>query len=149
MLDLSRVVSGPLCGRLLADLGAEVTKVEPPEGDVTRTARPFVDEVSPYFAQMNAGKRAITVDLKHPAGVEVVERLAARSDVLLENFRPGVLDRLGLGPGALRERYPRLIVCSVTAGGRAGRGASARRTRRWCTRRPGSWRWRRGYATAG
>jgi CoA:oxalate CoA-transferase len=120
VLDLSRVVSGPLCGRLLADLGADVTKVEPPEGDVTRTARPFVDGVSPYFAQMNAGKRAITVDLKQTAGVEVVERLAARSDVLLENFRPGVLDRLGLGPGALRERYPRLIVCSVTGWGQAG-----------------------------
>jgi crotonobetainyl-CoA:carnitine CoA-transferase CaiB-like acyl-CoA transferase len=120
VLDLSRVVSGPLCGRLLADLGAEVTKVEPPEGDVTRTARPFIDGVSPYFAQMNAGKRAITVDLKQPAGVRVVERLAARSDVLLENFRPGVLDRLGLGPTELRKRYPRLIVCSVTGWGQTG-----------------------------
>ncbi len=120
VLDLSRVVSGPLCGRLLADLGADVIKVEPPEGDVTRTARPFVDGVSPYFAQMNAGKRAITVDLKNPAGVDVVDRLAARSDVLLENFRPGVLDRLGLGTGPLRERYPRLIVCSVTGWGQSG-----------------------------
>jgi crotonobetainyl-CoA:carnitine CoA-transferase CaiB-like acyl-CoA transferase len=120
VLDLSRVVSGPMCGRMLADLGADVTKVEPPEGDVTRTARPFVDGVSPYFAQMNAGKRAITVDLKNPAGVDIVERLAARSDVLLENFRPGVLDRLGLGTGALRERYPRLVVCSVTGWGQTG-----------------------------
>ncbi len=120
VLDLSRVVSGPLCGRMLSDLGADVIKVEPPEGDVTRTARPFVDGVSPYFAQMNAGKRAITVDLKNPAGVDIVDKLAARSDVLLENFRPGVLDRLGLGAGPLRERYPRLIVCSVTGWGQRG-----------------------------
>ncbi len=109
-----------MCGRLLADLGAEVTKVEPPEGDVTRTARPFVDGVSPYFAQMNAGKRAISIDVKNRAGVDIVERLAARSDVLVENFRPGVLDRLGLGTARLRERYPRLIVCSVTGWGQSG-----------------------------
>ena len=106
VLDLSRVVSGPLCARLLADLGADVIKVEPPEGDVTRTAQPFVDGVSPYFAQMNAGKRAITIDLKNPAGVGVVERLAARADVLLENFRPGVMTRLGLDPQRLRETNP-------------------------------------------
>jgi crotonobetainyl-CoA:carnitine CoA-transferase CaiB-like acyl-CoA transferase len=129
VLDLSRVVSGPMCGRMLADLGAEVTKVEPPEGDVTRTARPFIDGVSPYFAQMNAGKRAITVDLKNPAGVDVVARLAARSDVLLENFRPGVLDRLGLGTASLRASNPRLIVCSVTGWGQVG-----------------SWRDRKAYA---
>ncbi len=120
ILDLSRVVSGPLCGRLLADLGADVIKVEPPEGDVTRTAQPFVDGVSPYFAQMNAGKRAITLDLKNPAGAAIVERLAANSDVLLENFRPGVLTRLGLDPQRLRETNPRLIVCSVTGWGQTG-----------------------------
>ena len=106
VLDLSRVVSGPLCGRLLADLGADVIKVEPPEGDVTRTAQPFVDGVSPYFAQMNAGKRAISIDLKNPDGVAIVEQLAARADVLLENFRPGVLTRLGLEPRRLREINP-------------------------------------------
>jgi crotonobetainyl-CoA:carnitine CoA-transferase CaiB-like acyl-CoA transferase len=120
ILDLSRVVSGPLCGRLLADLGADVIKVEPPEGDVTRSAQPFVDGVSPYFAQMNAGKRAITVDLKNPAGAAVVERLAARADVLLENFRPGVMARLGLDPQRLRETNPGLIVCSVTGWGQTG-----------------------------
>lgn len=120
VLDLSRVVSGPLCARLLADLGADVIKVEPPEGDVTRTAQPFVDGVSPYFAQMNAGKRAIAIDLKNPEGGAVVERLAARADVLLENFRPGVLTRLGLDPQQLREANPRLIVCSVTGWGQTG-----------------------------
>ena len=120
VLDLSRVVSGPLCSRLLADLGADVIKVEPPEGDVTRTAQPLVDQVSPYFAQMNAGKRAITVDLKNPDGAAVVERLAARADVLLENFRPGVLTRLGLDPQRLRETNPGLIVCSVTGWGQTG-----------------------------
>ncbi|HEX4431521.1 MAG TPA: CaiB/BaiF CoA-transferase family protein [Frankiaceae bacterium] len=120
VLDLSRVVSGPLCARLLADLGADVIKVEPPEGDVTRTAQPFVDGVSPYFAHMNAGKRAITIDLKSPEGAGVVERLAARADVLLENFRPGVLTRLGLDPERLRETNPALIVCSVTGWGQTG-----------------------------
>ena len=120
VLDLSRVVSGPLCGRLLADLGADVIKVEPPEGDVTRTAQPLVGGVSPYFAQMNAGKRAIMIDLKNPEGAAIVERLAARADVLLENFRPGVLDRLGLDPQRLRERNPGLIVCSVTGWGQTG-----------------------------
>ncbi len=120
VLDLSRVVSGPLCARLLGDLGADVIKVEPPEGDVTRTAQPFVDGVSPYFAQMNAGKRAITIDLKSPDGVAIVEQLAARADVLLENFRPGVMTRLGLDPQRLREANPGLIVCSVTGWGQTG-----------------------------
>ena len=120
ILDLSRVVSGPLCSRLLADLGADVIKVEPPEGDVTRTAQPLIDGVSPYFAQMNAGKRAITIDLKNPDGAGIVERLAARADVLLENFRPGVLARLGLDPQRLRETNPGLIVCSVTGWGQTG-----------------------------
>src|SRR5215510_4258361 len=88
VLDLSRMVSGPLCGRMLADLGADVVKIEPPEGDRTRTVPPFVDGVSPYFAQVNAGKRNVCLDLKAPGAVDVVRRLAATADVFLENFRP-------------------------------------------------------------
>jgi len=120
VIDLSRVVSGPLCGRMLADMGAEVVKVEPPTGDVTRTVPPDVGGFSPYFAQMNAGKRNVCVDLKAPGGVEVVRRLAAASDVLIENFRPGVLAGLGLGAAALLGDNPRLVYCSITGWGQEG-----------------------------
>jgi crotonobetainyl-CoA:carnitine CoA-transferase CaiB-like acyl-CoA transferase len=126
VLDLSRMVSGPLCGRILADLGAEVVKVEPPDGDRTRTVPPFVDGVSPYFAQMNAGKRNVCVDLKAPGGAEVVARLAAHADVLVENFRPGVLARHGLDAPSLTARNPRLVYCSVTGWGQDGPGSERR-----------------------
>ena len=120
VLDLSRVVSGPLCGRLLADLGADVVKIEPPIGDVTRTVVPFVSGMSPYFAQMNAGKRNVSIDLKAPGAADVVARLADRADVLVENFRPGVLARLGLGADDVRARNPRLVYCSVSGWGQRG-----------------------------
>jgi crotonobetainyl-CoA:carnitine CoA-transferase CaiB-like acyl-CoA transferase len=105
---------------MLADLGADVVKVEPPDGDNTRKVPPFVDDRSAYFAQMNSGKRSVCLDLKKPGAVEVVERLADRSDVLIENFRPGVLDRMGLGAGALLARNPRLVYCSITGWGQDG-----------------------------
>jgi CoA:oxalate CoA-transferase len=120
VLDLSRMVSGPLCGRLLADLGADVIKVEPPEGDRTNTVPPLIAGVSPYYAQMNAGKRRVVVDLKTEAGPGVVRRLARGSDVMLENFRPGVLGRYGLDAQTLRAVDPRLIYCSVTGWGQTG-----------------------------
>jgi crotonobetainyl-CoA:carnitine CoA-transferase CaiB-like acyl-CoA transferase len=120
VLDLSRVVSGPLCSRLLADLGAEVIKVEPPDGDVSRTVPPVVGGTGAYFTQMNAGKRNVCLDLKAPGAADVVARLAEASDVLLENFRPGVLARLGIDPAALRTRNPRLIVCSISGWGQDG-----------------------------
>jgi crotonobetainyl-CoA:carnitine CoA-transferase CaiB-like acyl-CoA transferase len=120
VLDLSRMVSGPLCGRMLADLGADVVKIEPPEGDRTRTVPPFVDGVSPYFAQVNAGKRNVCLDLKAPGATDVVRRLAASADVFLENFRPGVLERFGLHAEALRAANPRLVYCSVTGWGQDG-----------------------------
>jgi CoA:oxalate CoA-transferase len=120
VIDLSRVVSGPLCGRMLADLGAEVVKIEPPEGDITRNVPPFVNGVSAYFAQMNAGKRNVSVDLKAPHGPEVVARLAAGADVLIENFRPGVLARFGLDAPTLLAANPRLVYCSVTGWGQDG-----------------------------
>ena len=117
VLDLSRMVSGPLCGRLLADLGADVAKIEPPEGDRTRTVPPFVDGTSPYYAQMNAGKRNVCVDLKAPGGPSVVQRLASSADVLIENFRPGVLARYELDAPSVRAANPRLVYCSVTGWG--------------------------------
>jgi crotonobetainyl-CoA:carnitine CoA-transferase CaiB-like acyl-CoA transferase len=120
VIDLSRVVSGPLCGRMLADLGADVVKVEPPEGDLTRNVPPFVDGVSAYYAQMNAGKRNVSVDLKAPGGSGVIARLAAGADVLIENFRPGVLARFGLDAPELLAANPRLVYCSVTGWGQDG-----------------------------
>src|SRR5437660_3536132 len=96
VIDVSRVVSGPLCGRMLADLGADVIKIEPPDGDATRRVPPFVDGVSAYYAQLNAGKRNVSIDLKAPGGAEVIARLARTADVFLENFRPGVLAKFGL-----------------------------------------------------
>ncbi len=120
VVDLSRVVSGPLCGRMLADLGAEVIKIEAPGGDVTRTVPPEVSDVSVYYAQLNAGKRNVCLDLKAPGASEVVARLAGASDILVENFRPGVLARFGLDAATLRAADPRLIYCSVTGWGQDG-----------------------------
>jgi CoA:oxalate CoA-transferase len=120
VVDLSRVVSGPLCGRMLADLGAEVVKIEPPEGDITRNVPPFVNGVSAYFAQMNAGKLNVSVDLKAAGGAGVIARLAAGADVLIENFRPGVLSRFGLDAKTLLAANPRLVYCSVTGWGQDG-----------------------------
>jgi CoA:oxalate CoA-transferase len=120
VIDVSRVVSGPLCGRLLADLGADVVKVEAPEGDITRSAEPEVNGLAPYYAQMNSGKRALCLDLKRPEAVDALLRLLDQADVLVENFRPGVLSRLGLAVETLQVRNPRLIVCSITGWGQTG-----------------------------
>jgi crotonobetainyl-CoA:carnitine CoA-transferase CaiB-like acyl-CoA transferase len=126
VLDLTRVVAGPICGRMLADLGADVVKVEPPDLDITRTLEPKVDGQSAYSAQLNAGKRSIVVDLTSPDGPDLVARLAGRADVLLENFRPGVLDRFGLGPEQLLARFPRLVYCSITGWGHGNSWSSRR-----------------------
>jgi CoA:oxalate CoA-transferase len=126
VLDLSRMVSGPLCGRILADLGADVIKIEPPDGDRTRAVPPFVGGVSAYFAQMNAGKRNISVDFKVDGAAQVVARLASGADVLLENFRPGVLSRFGLDAETILAANPRLIYCSVTGWGQDGPWANRR-----------------------
>src|SRR4051794_33992756 len=126
VLDLSRVLSGPSCGKSLADLGADVIKVEPPEGDLTRTAQPRVGGVPVYFAQQNCGKRCVSVDLRLEAGRDVVAALAASTDIVLENFRPGVLDRLGLGYDAVRARNPDVVYCSITGYGQDGPMAGRR-----------------------
>jgi CoA:oxalate CoA-transferase len=120
VIDLSRVIAGPLCGRMLADLGAELVKIEPPEGDITRKVPPFVGGVSAYYAQANAGKLNVGVDLKAPGGPGIVARLAAKADVLIENFRPGVLARFGLDAPVLLAANPRLVYCSVTGWGQDG-----------------------------
>ena len=120
VLDLTRVLAGPHAARMLLDLGAEVIKVEPPEGDITRTTWPRVNSISSYFAQQNAGKRCISIDLDHEAGRELLRRLADHCDVLIENFRPGVMDRLGLGWDVLSARNPRLVFASGSDYGQTG-----------------------------
>jgi CoA:oxalate CoA-transferase len=120
VLDFSRVLSGPHCGRALADLGADVVKVEPPEGDLTRFFLPRSGSMSRYFAQQNAGKRNLSLDLARPEAAGVVHRLLPRFDVLLENFRPGVMARLGLGYDDLRRLHPRLVYASITGWGQDG-----------------------------
>jgi crotonobetainyl-CoA:carnitine CoA-transferase CaiB-like acyl-CoA transferase len=125
ILDLSRVLAGPLATQTLADLGADVVKVERPgAGDDTRHwGPPFAGDDAAYFLALNRNKRSVTVDLGAPEGVDAIRRLAAGSDVLIENFRPGLMEELGLGD--LREASSRLITCSLTAF--AADGADARR----------------------
>lgn len=123
MLDLTQVMAGPFCSMLLCDMGADVIKVEPPGGDSTRRMPGAVGTDSPGFNAVNRGKRAIVVDLKQPAGREAVRRLAAASDVLVENYRPGVLDKFGLGYAALSPSCPRLVYASISGYGRTGPSA--------------------------
>lgn len=123
VLDLARVVAGPFAGRMLSDLGADVVKVEPPEGDVARVWGEERHGLSGFYTQQNAGKRNVCIDLKAPGGPELVRRLAGHADVVIENFRPGVLDRLGLGYRALSADNPRLVMLSVTGFGQTGPAA--------------------------
>lgn len=120
VLDFSRVLSGPIAGRNLHDMGAEVIKVEPPEGDLTRYAHPKVGSISLYFAQQNTGKRNISLDLRHPEAAALVGRLVEHVDVVLENYRPGVMDRLGIGWSTLSARNPRLVMASISGYGQTG-----------------------------
>ncbi|MFO0690445.1 MAG: CoA transferase [Myxococcota bacterium] len=120
VLDLSRVLSGPICGRMLVDLGADVVKVEEPGADILRMQAPVVAGVGTMFAHVNAGKRNVSIDLKAEGAASLLQRLAARADVLLENFRPGVLARFGLDAPTLCARHPRLVYCSITGWGQSG-----------------------------
>ena len=117
VLDLSRVLAGPFAGRMLSDLGADVVKLEPPEGDVTRHWGVKRGDISGYYHQQNAGKRNIAVDLRHPKGVEIVKSLVKQADVLIENFRPDVMQRLGIDYDTLAEINPRLIMLSISGFG--------------------------------
>jgi crotonobetainyl-CoA:carnitine CoA-transferase CaiB-like acyl-CoA transferase len=120
VLDFSRVLAGPHCTRMLSDLGAEVIKLEPPDGDLTRFASPRINGLSTYFVQQNAGKRNISVDLSSPRGQELAMALAAESDIVVENYRAGVMKRLGLGAEELTSRFPRLIYASISGYGATG-----------------------------
>ena len=122
VIDLTRVLSGPYCTMVLADLGARVIKIEHPvRGDDTRHwGPPFVATESAYFLSINRNKESLTLDFKKPEGRAVLNRLLADADVMVENFRPGTLDDVGLGAEALTQRYPRLICCSISGYGQTG-----------------------------
>jgi formyl-CoA transferase/CoA:oxalate CoA-transferase len=121
VIDLSRVLAGPYCSMTLSDLGAEIIKVEMPGiGDDTREFPPFINGVSSYFMSVNRGKKSITLDLKSEEGKEVLYKLISGSDILLENFRPGVTTRLGVDYDTLRAINPRLIYCSISSFGQTG-----------------------------
>jgi crotonobetainyl-CoA:carnitine CoA-transferase CaiB-like acyl-CoA transferase len=122
VVDLTRVLSGPYCTMVLADMGARVIKIEQPgKGDDTRAwGPPFVGGESAYFLGVNRNKESITLDFKHKAGRVVLDQLISRADIVVENFRPGTLDRLGLGFDTLRTAHPRLIYCSISGFGHTG-----------------------------
>lgn len=117
VLDLTRALAGPIAGRLLSDLGAEVIKVEPPDGDLTRATKPRQDSMAVYFVQANVGKRCVSIDLGRDEGRDLFLRMVERADIVLENYRPGVMDRLGLGYEALSAVNPRIIMGSVSGYG--------------------------------
>ena len=120
VLDFTRVLAGPHCTRMLADLGADVIKVESPDADLTRFQAPRRNGIATYFAQQNTGKRCISIDLSVTEGRELALRLAEHCDVVVENFRPGVMARLGLSYERLTELNPRAIVCAISGYGQTG-----------------------------
>ena len=120
IVDLSRILAGPYCTHLEAELGARVIKVETPQGDDARQYGPFTNGKSTYFASINRGKESIALDLKTAADREIFERLLDKADVLVENFRPGTMERLGYGWETLHPRYPRLIYAAASGFGHSG-----------------------------
>jgi len=123
VLDFSTTIAGPHCTRMLADMGAEVIKIESPEGETMRTRPPVRNGFSTAFGQLNVGKKSLVLDLKSPDAIEIIRRLVAGSDILVENFRPGVMRRLKLDYGSLRELNPKLIYCSISGYGQTGPSA--------------------------
>ncbi len=120
VLDFTNMLSGPYCTRLLADLGAEVIKVEPPVGDHNRSRRPVRNGYSSFFGHLNCGKKSIVLDMKSPAGREAAIGLSKKCDVIVENWRPGVADRLGVGYKSVSTLNPKIIYCSVSGFGQVG-----------------------------
>ncbi|NUZ04728.1 CaiB/BaiF CoA transferase family protein [Piscinibacter koreensis] len=125
VVDFTIVMSGPMCTRLLADAGADVIKIEPPDGDVVRQRPPLRGGVSTYYASMNCGKRSIVLDLQSDAGKRLARELALAADVVVENFRPGVMKRLGLDYETLARGNPRLVYASISGFGQTGPRAQA------------------------
>jgi crotonobetainyl-CoA:carnitine CoA-transferase CaiB-like acyl-CoA transferase len=123
VLDFSTTIAGPHCARMLADMGAEVIKIESAEGETMRTRPPVRNGCSTTFGQLNVGKKSLVLDLKSKEGAEAVRRLAATSDILVENFRPGVMRRLKLDFESLRSLNPKLIYCSISGYGQTGPSA--------------------------
>lgn len=122
VIDLSRILAGPYCTMLLADMGAEVLKVEQPgAGDGSRQwGPPWVGDQSAYFMSVNRNKKSVTLNLKHPEGQEIIKKLLSDADILVENFKPGTLKRMGLDYETLSAEFPRLIYCSITGYGQTG-----------------------------
>ena len=120
VLDFSRVLAGPFAGRMLSDLGADVVKIEPPDGDVTRLWGHVVGGLPGYYHQQNAGKRNVCIDLRHERAKQLVLELVAEADILIENYRPDVMARLGLGYDQLSQVNPRLIMLSISGFGHGG-----------------------------
>ena len=120
VLDFSRVVAGPFASRILADLGADVVKVEPPDGDTTRIHGKKIADLTGFFHHQNAGKRNICIDLQAEGAVELVKALAARADIVMENYRPGVMQRLGIDYEVLSQVKPDLIMLSISGYGQEG-----------------------------
>jgi crotonobetainyl-CoA:carnitine CoA-transferase CaiB-like acyl-CoA transferase len=123
ILDFSTTIAGPHCSRLLADMGADVIKVESPEGDLMRSRPVQRNGAGTMFGQLNAGKRSIVLDLKRPEAIAAVKKLVATVDIVLENYRPGVMKRLGLDYPDLAKINPRLIYCAISGYGQTGPGA--------------------------
>jgi crotonobetainyl-CoA:carnitine CoA-transferase CaiB-like acyl-CoA transferase len=123
VLDFSTTIAGPHCTRMLADMGAEVIKIESVEGETMRTRPPLRNSCSTVFGQLNVGKKSLVLDLKSPDAIDIIHRLVAGSDILVENFRPGVMRRLKLDYGSLRELNPKLIYCSISGYGQTGPSA--------------------------
>jgi crotonobetainyl-CoA:carnitine CoA-transferase CaiB-like acyl-CoA transferase len=123
VLDFSTTIAGPHCTRMLADMGAEVIKIETTEGETMRTRPPVRNNCSTAFGQLNVGKNSLVLDLKSAGGIEVIRRLIASTDVLVENFRPGVMRRLKLDYDSLKGINPKLIYCSISGYGQTGPSA--------------------------
>src|SRR5580704_14946512 len=120
VLDFTTTIAGPHCTRLLADLGAEVIKIESPEGDMMRSRLPIRGGASTSFGQLNAGKKSLVLDLKRPEAVAIVRRLVETADVVLENFRPGVMQRFGLDYPALRQINPAIVYGAISGYSQTG-----------------------------
>ena len=120
VIDLTRYIAGPYCGALLADMGAEVIKIEKPEGEATRRVAPYYNGVSLFYPPYNRNKKSVTADMRTPEGIEIAKKLIASADVLLENFRAGTMEKMGLGYEEVKKINPGIIMVSITGFGQTG-----------------------------